>query len=135
MQTVQWIPTLQCNSAKVILSLNVLVAKHGVLKSLNYDGGPQFNCTPPGEFADTLQFDHVMMSQHDPYTYGFDELLVTIIKGLLICTIYSGQDSQLGLFHTVTCLLTPIYLHLLNSYIRTSSIPQGGSIFDLLIPM
>ena len=102
-------PQSQCNAAKTISVLKELFSEHGIPETLRSDNGPQFASHLFAEFAKEWNFDHNTSSPRNPRSNGQAEAAVKIIKGLLNCAKYSGEDPYLAL---LAYRSTPIDAHL-----------------------
>ena len=96
----------------MISILKELFAEHGIPESLCGDNGPQFASTLFAEFATDWNFDHSTSAPTNPRSNGKAEAAVKIVKGLLTCSKYSGQDPYLALlaYHS-----TPVDAHMHSS--------------------
>ena len=99
----------QCNAAKTVSVLKELFSEHGIPETLRSDNGPQFASHLFAEFAKEWNFDHNTSSPSNPRGNGQAEATIKIIKGLLTCAKYSGQDPYLAL---LAYRSTPIDAHL-----------------------
>ena len=85
--------------------LKSLFAEQGVPVILRSDNGPQFSSNGFRKFADEYGFRHVTSSPHYPWSNGFVESQVKIVKKSLAKAKKSGLDPALALL----CLrITPI---------------------------
>ena len=102
-------PPSQCNSAKTIAAMKELFAEHGIPEIIRTDNGLQFASHLFAEFTKDWNIDHELSSPRNPRSNGQAESAVKIVKGLLICAKYSGQDPHLAL---LAYRSTPVDAHL-----------------------
>ena len=117
-------PPSQCNAVKTISVLKELFSKHGIPETLRSDTRPQFASHLFAEFTKEWNFDH---NSSSPSSNGQAEAAIKIIKGLLTCVKYSGQDPYLALlaYRSIpidACLHSPAEM-LYQSTIHTT-LPQ-----------
>ena len=99
----------QCSSAKTIAAMKELFAEHGIPEIIRTDNGPQFASHLFAEFTKDWNIDHELSSPRNPRSNGQAESAVKIVKGLLTCAKYSGQDPHLAL---LAYRSTPVDAHL-----------------------
>ena len=99
MPFIRKIPPSQCDAAKTI----------GIPETIRSDNGPQFASHQFAEFTKEWNFDHTTSSPRNPRSNGHAEAAVKVVKGLLTCAKYSGQDPYLAL---LAYRSTPISAHL-----------------------
>ena len=107
--------------------LKELFSEHGIPETLRSDNGPQFASHLFAEFAKERNFDHNTSSPRNPRSNGQAEAVVKIIKGLLTCAQYSGQDSYFALLaYRSTTIDTHLHLLAKMLYQRTicTTLPQ-----------
>ena len=90
-------PTSQCSSAKTIAAMKELFTEHGIPEIIRMDNGPQFASHLFAEFTKDWNIDHELSSPRNPRSNSQAESAVKIVKGLLTCAEYSGQDPHLAL--------------------------------------
>ena len=86
-------PTLQCNSAKMITVLKELCAKHGIQEVNQSDNIPQFTSHLFAEFVKDWNIKHSTSSVRNPKSNGPAESAVKIGT----CAKCSRQDACLTL--------------------------------------
>ena len=109
MPIVQKMPTSQCNSAKMIPVLKELFDEHRITKVIQSDNGPQFASHLFAEFVKDWNITYCISSPRNPRGNDQAESVVKIVKGLLTCAKYSGQDPYLTLLAHRS---TPVDSHL-----------------------
>ena len=102
-------PTLQCNSAKIITVLKELFAEHGIPEEIRSDNRPQFASHLFAEFTKDWNIKHSTSSSRNPRSHGQAESAVKIVTGLLTHAKCSGQDPYLAL---LVYRSTPVDSHL-----------------------
>ena len=85
MPIIQKIPTLQCNSTKMISVLKELFGEHGILKEIQSDNRPQFTHYLFAEFTKDWNIKHSSSSPRNSRSNGQAEPEVKIVNGLLTC--------------------------------------------------
>ena len=89
--------TSQCNSAKIITVLKKLFPEHGIPEEIQSDNGPEFVSHLFAEFTKDWNIKHSTSLPRNSRSNGQAESAVKIVKSLLTCTKYSGQDPYLAL--------------------------------------
>ena len=101
--------TSQCNSVKTVTALKELFAEHGIPEEIWSDNRPQFASHLFAKFTKDWNIKHSTSSLRNPRNNGQTESAVKIVKGLLTCAKYSGQDPYLTL---LAYRSTPVDSHL-----------------------
>ena len=85
------------------------ICRHGILKSIVSDNGPQFISSEFKTFCENNGISHITMAVYKPSTNGQCERVVQIVKSALrqACLTNEDPDTTLPRF-----LLRPVLLHI-----------------------